>query len=154
MSNEEKRLKRNAYMRDYQKKWVARMSPEEKTEWNAHREALRRLQPKAPFNEKARAFRLKRRLAAIAAYGGSCVCCGEDEPLFLTFDHIVPIRRADRRSGRDSGHGMVLKLRKTGYPKDFQILCFNCNHAKGVESECPHTRLIKEKLNVLRIVTA
>jgi hypothetical protein len=32
--------------------------------------------------------RCQRRLAAFAALGGACVCCGEREPLFLSIDHV------------------------------------------------------------------
>ena len=35
---------------------------------------------------------------------------------------------------------MVAHLKKLGYPKDgYQLLCHNCNCAKGWYGACPHT---------------
>ena len=147
--NEEQRLKRNAYMKAYQKKWVAAMSPEKRARYNAQRRANQAAQklanPVAQLS-KAKRFRDKIRNEVLSAYGGACVCCGENEFVFLTIDHIVPIKRHDRL-GRDSSYMMCLRLRKEGYPGGYQILCFNCNHAKGTKMECPHKTFVKNRLH-------
>ena len=76
---------------------------------------------------------------AIMAYGGyRCACCGIDEPLFLTLDHMNNDGvRHRRRIGK--GGTFYTWLRKRGYPPGFQVLCSNCNHGRfrngGV---CPH----------------
>lgn len=71
----------------------------------------------------------------IAGYGSLCVCCGETNPAFLTIDHIYGQGYADRRST----YSFYRRLEKEGFPKDrFQLLCMNCNWAKGVEGTCPH----------------
>ena len=83
--------------------------------------------------------RLKR-LQALCGYGNKCVCCGETTKEFLTFDHI---------NGGGSKHRNVLKGKRAGYsyykwiidnnfPKELQILCHNCNQAKGLYGKCPH----------------
>lgn len=75
-------------------------------------------------------------------YGGYiCRCCGETEKVFLSIDHINNDGAEHRRKlyGRNgSGGSRFYKwLRKHSFPEGFQVLCFNCNHAKrfGV---CPH----------------
>ena len=51
--------------------------------------------------------------------------------------------RAHRReiSGNDNPAtgDMYQWLKANSYPDGFQILCFNCNCAKGAYGECPHT---------------
>lgn len=76
------------------------------------------------------------------AYGGYvCKCCNEKERVFLAIDHIHNDGAEHRRTlfGKNgSGGGRMYKwLRKNHFPDGFQVLCFNCNHAKrfGV---CPH----------------
>lgn len=66
-----------------------------------------------------------------------CACCGESKFEFLTLDHI---------EGRKAwGHGRELRsnrlylwIVRNNYPKGFQVLCYNCNCAKGLYGECPH----------------
>ena len=43
--------------------------------------------PKA-MTETNRRCRIKRRLQALAHYGGECACCGEKRTEFLAIDHI------------------------------------------------------------------
>jgi hypothetical protein len=75
----------------------------------------------------------------LAAYGDSCKCCGESEPLLLTIDHIANDGKQHRTEVGGS-HSFYLWLRRNKYPQDrFQCLCFSCNMGKfrngGV---CPH----------------
>jgi hypothetical protein len=86
------------------------------------------------------ARRLALKLAAFEAYGGlCCACCGETRLYFLTLDHVVPIRRNKVTQGTESGSDLWWKLKKAGYPDrgQYQVLCFNCNCAKGTGTECP-----------------
>lgn len=99
------------------------------------------------LRKKGRDDRKKEKLALINAYGGKCVCCGESQWEFLTIDHINNDGAEHRRR---LGKGIKSKgsttmvwryLRKNGYPKgEFQLLCFNCNCAKGFFGYCPHTK--------------
>ena len=84
--------------------------------------------------------RKKRKLEVITHYSGGkpqCVCCGFTEIDGLSIDHI---------SGRKSaGHSIDFTsfrfygwLIRQGYPKDYQVLCHNCNCAKGFFGKCPH----------------
>jgi hypothetical protein len=86
------------------------------------------------------AWRWARRLMVIEAYGGRCVCCGEDTPEFLVFDHVDGGGNADRERLR-SGNAQIASLIEQGYPKTMQLLCANCNMAKERPEGCPHQRL-------------
>ncbi len=98
--------------------------------------------------DRNRAVGRKRRqalkLEVFDAYGGSeCACCGEAHREFLTIDHVDEDGAAHRRSipkkyGGKAGSHFYRWLRDNGYPSGFQVLCFNCNFAKGHFGECPH----------------
>jgi hypothetical protein len=68
-----------------------------------------------------------------------CACCGEAEIQFLSLDHINGGGNACRKK-HGSGVQIYSKLRREGYPPGFQILCFNCNMAKGFWGSCPHKK--------------
>ena len=83
------------------------------------------------------------KLATLRAYGGSCRCCGESEPVFLTFDHIEGGGNQHRRETPLVKANMAKWLQQQGYPDGFQILCFNCHKAKDtgprhLQGRCPH----------------
>src|SRR5580698_1920034 len=64
----------------------------------------------------------------LARYGRECACCAEDEPLFLTVDHVENDGCLQRRSpGRSSHNNIYNWLVRNGFPSGFQILCINCN---------------------------
>jgi hypothetical protein len=83
------------------------------------------------------AWRWERRLKVIRAYGGRCVCCGEDAPEFLVFDHVNGGGTAERARLRN-GNAQIALLIQQGYPDTMQILCANCNMAKERPGGCPH----------------
>jgi hypothetical protein len=87
---------------------------------------------------RARARQVK--LDVIVAYGGACTCCGEDHPAFLTLDHIHGGGTQLRKNGgMKVGTPLYYQLRKAGFPQgDLQLLCMNCNFAKGHWGSCPH----------------
>ena len=83
--------------------------------------------------------RRRLRSEVIAAYGGRCACCGETTPEFLSVDHMNN-DGAQHRKHVKSGQ-FYPWLKRNGFPKDgFQLLCMNCNSAKGFFGECPHQR--------------
>lgn len=75
-----------------------------------------------------------------------CNCCGEDEYMFMALDHI---------NGGGTQHRLQLgskaiysRLKQDGYPDGFQVLCHNCNSAKGYYGGCPHKEsLVKGEIN-------
>lgn len=69
-------------------------------------------------------------------YGRVCVCCGEDNPLFLTLDHINNDGNI-QRMGRS--HNTWTQAASDGFPEDLQMLCYNCNLGKTRNNGvCPH----------------
>jgi hypothetical protein len=75
-------------------------------------------------------------------YGGKCACCGIVDVRFLTIDHInndgYKLRFGNNRN-RLSGYHWYKRIIKENYPKDLQILCFNCNIARQHNGgTCPH----------------
>ena len=86
----------------------------------------------------------------VKEYGGKCVCCGEDTYEFLTIDHVHGDGAEHKRQMKAEGVGQNLYrwLKKHGYPKEnFQLLCMNCNFAKGKYGVCPHVRA---ELNIVQ----
>lgn len=86
----------------------------------------------------------------VKAYGGACACCGESTFEFLAVDHINGGGRQHRKSiGVTGGSSMYAWLRRHGFPKSqFQLLCHNCNCAKGFYGSCPHTRSVSEQTRI------
>ena len=61
-----------------------------------------------------------------------CACCGENHFEFLTIDHINGDGSLFKtQHGRISGMNLYKQIIEKNYPKDLQILCFNCNRAKN-----------------------
>lgn len=83
-----------------------------------------------------RAYKLRLRHAALAFYGPNCQCCGESQFEFLGIDHIEGGGTAHRKAL--NGTHLNQWLAKNKYPAGFQVLCHNCNLAKGFYGSCPH----------------
>jgi hypothetical protein len=75
----------------------------------------------------------------LKAYGGVCACCGEDHLQFLTIDHIDNDGAAHRKALKlHTGAQTYGWLKSNNWPEGFQVLCYNCNCAKGAYGQCPH----------------
>lgn len=66
-----------------------------------------------------------------------CACCGELEIKFLSIDHIEGRKKFNHGKGF-GGVKLYNWLIKNNFPDGFQILCINCNWAKGIYKICPH----------------
>ena len=78
-------------------------------------------------------------------YDIKCNCCGEKEIQFLSIDHI----NNDGAKHKKTMEGSIITwLIKNNFPSGFQILCFNCNFAKGhVEDHiCPHQKQFSKQI--------
>jgi hypothetical protein len=83
--------------------------------------------------------RIKIRSDVIGHYGGKCSCCGDDELEVLCIDHINGGGRAQARELKSQGTALTYYwIKRNGYPPDYQVLCHNCNMAKGIDRTCPH----------------
>jgi len=86
--------------------------------------------------------RFKIKLKIIQVYGGKCACCGETEPKFLTLEHSEGGGQKERieLKGKYDSIKLYKFLIRKNFPKGYKILCFNCNIAKGLYGECPHSQ--------------
>lgn len=101
--------------------------------------------PKGKLREKE--YKLRVRTACIAQYSNNkneCACCQETTFEFLTIDHINNDGAQHRKSINHSN--IYVWLRKNNYPSGFQVLCMNCNFAKGKYGMCPHQKLNLRKV--------
>jgi predicted restriction endonuclease len=88
--------------------------------------------------ERVKARQLRIRLEVLDHYDNKCACCGETIAQFLTVDHINNDGNIHRKNMSGSGSKIYFWLKKNNYPDGFQILCYNCNCAKGHYGICPH----------------
>jgi hypothetical protein len=93
--------------------------------------------------ELSRLRNRKLRQEVLLEYGSMCACCDETEPKFLSVDHVHNDGNEHRKE-TGMGGSFYHWLKKNGFPKDrFQLLCFNCNFAKGHYGLCPHQKIWK-----------
>lgn len=81
------------------------------------------------------------RIEVLSAYSKGkpqCACCSEETLEFLCIDHINGGGMAHLKQLNRRGISFYVWLKKNNYPKGFQVLCHNCNLAKGFYSVCPH----------------
>jgi len=80
-----------------------------------------------------------------------CRCCGlKDYAEFLSLDHIAGKKEMDSEpelvklgySSNFKSTSLSVWIVKNNFPKGFQILCHNCNQAKGYskDNKCPHEK--------------
>lgn len=91
------------------------------------------------LKKKQRNSEIKKQV--IDYYGGKCKCCNENNIGFLTIDHINN-DGGKHREMIGNGTAFYYWIIKNNYPKDLQILCFNCNCGRNVNGGiCPHNIL-------------
>jgi len=78
----------------------------------------------------------KQRLMVLEAYGNCCQCCGESVYEFLAIDHVNGDGAKHRKEIGE--RNLYRWLIKNNFPSGFQVLCHNCNFAKGHYGKCPH----------------
>lgn len=98
---------------------------------------------KNSINEWRRKWNKKCRLEVLSHYSSGdvkCACCGERTYEFLALDHINNDGAKDRKINKlgKGGFAMYLNIKKRNYPSGYQVLCHNCNLAKGFYGKCPH----------------
>lgn len=92
-------------------------------------------------NTRTRIWNRKIRLMALVRYSDNppcCACCGESTIEFLAIDHTNNNGMEHRKITKGSGSKTYSWLLKNNYPDGFQVLCHNCNLAKGCYGKCPH----------------
>lgn len=130
--------------RDYYSKNKNKIIAQHRSYREKNREKLReyRRKRKHHFNKIHKEYRERVKKKVFEHYGLKCACCGESNPKFLTLDHINGGGTKERKKNSNSVISMFLKIIKNNYPKDYQVLCWNCNlgrqHNKGI---CPHREI-------------
>lgn len=88
------------------------------------------------------------KVEVINHYGGRCACCGESGVPFLSIDHKfgngAEHRRDNSGGARRTGSGQPFYywIKRNNFPDFLQVLCHNCNVAKGTGEMCPHQIVI------------
>jgi hypothetical protein len=119
--------------RAYQREYYARSRVRRRAEYEVNREE--RL---AYAREHRREYNRRLKSEVFAAYGNCCACCGEDNPAFLSIDHVNGGGRAHRKAV-GGGIAVLLDIIKRGFPAHFQLLCYNCNLGRYFNGgTCPH----------------
>lgn len=95
--------------------------------------------------ETHRRSRLKLRLEVLTAYSTGkpiCRCCGEDDPRFLTLDHVNDDGGAHRKAMREAKvRDFYQYLKMAGFPQEpaLAVGCANCNLGRSWNGGlCPH----------------
>jgi hypothetical protein len=115
--------------------------------WNAEHKNQRAANQRRYYMNHAEAQRawtkrkiLENRRLVLNHYGAFCHCpgCLITEEKFLSLDHIEGGGNKHRREVGGSGAPMYRWIIKNNFPPIFQVLCHNCNCAKGFYGKCPH----------------
>ena len=110
--------------------------------YKTHKEERKKYRQKHGAKSQ-RKYRKKIRFDVINHYGGKCACCGESIIDFLSIDHIKNNGSKHRKKigCPTSGFPFYRWLIKNNYPKDFQVMCMNCNWGKRMNGGiCPHKK--------------
>jgi len=130
---------RRCYQRHYMRKW--RESPLVREKYRQLRkEYYKKHRDECIESFRRYAFKIKKE--ALTHYSNGepkCACCGEKRIEFLCIDHING-KGNEQRKRVGWGTSFYRWLRKSNYPPGFQILCWNCNHAKAIYGRCPHQK--------------
>ena len=97
------------------------------------------LENKEKLLEYGRNQARNRRIEVLTHYSNGtpkCKCCGEDTYEFLSIDHIDGGGGKHRKEIR--GNNFYNWIIKNSFPVGYQVLCHNCNQAKGLYGKCPH----------------
>jgi hypothetical protein len=83
----------------------------------------------------------ERRQIVLTHYGGNppkCSCCGETILAFLTIEHLNGGGTKHRKAIGASN--LMRNIINNNFPKEYDVLCYNCNCAKYHLGICPHSQ--------------
>jgi len=138
-TDEERKEEKRKYDREY------RLRPE------VHEKRLKdakKYRSRPEVNKKRRQYDKDLRLKICSVYSKRhsnsdvpcCRCCGENTDIrFLAVDHIDGRKNLPKEQDVEGDH-LISWLNRNNCPEGYQILCHNCNSAKGKprnNNECP-----------------
>jgi hypothetical protein len=100
-------------------------------------------------------YRFKLKMNILTHYSGNppkCACCDESEIDFLSIDHINNDGIKHRKI-QQTGNMFYRWIIENNYPKGLQVLCMNCNFAKGKLGYCPHQKGTSFNSNLFKQAT-
>jgi len=92
-------------------------------------------------NLEAKRYFDKKKNEVYDHYGRKCQCCGENNMLFLSIDHVNNDGHLDLwpNGTRVTGVHKYVHIVNEGFPAKYQVLCMNCNFGKRMNGGiCPH----------------
>jgi hypothetical protein len=125
------KINHNEYCKNWRELHQEQIKNERKIYYEEHREELLELKRKDYQNIKSAFFEM---------YGNKCNCCGETNRVFLSLDHVQNDGKERRKKYGMNNQQEYKNALKEYRPDLFQVLCYNCNHAKQLNGgTCPHT---------------
>lgn len=139
--------------KEYYQNNKGKICKQDKIYYQKNKDRIKEYQQKN--KDRIKEYKLENKLQVFNHYSNydiKCNCCGERQMEFLSIDHInndgAKHVRYEGAKYKLSGGNLVNWLIQNNFPSGFQILCMNCNWAKGLDSEhlCPHQ---KEKADII-----
>jgi len=127
----------------YQREWKKRKYLEDPKLFRTRVDKWRKDNPEKA-KEISRSYLMRLKELVFSHYSKSgCSCCGEKEIKFLTIEHSKNNGAEERKrifgdSRKGGGSRFYLYLKRNNFPKGYDVLCYNCNCAKGFYKVCPH----------------
>jgi len=167
-TDEERKAKiREYYYKNKKKRQAYSKKPEVKAKAKEYykKNKIERKRYQTNNAERIEKIRFEKRLKILQVYSKRlsnsdipcCRCCGENFHIdFLSVDHIAGRREMDSElelkklgySSKLARNGLMRWIINNNFPDGFQILCTNCNFAKGMKKNnntCPHETERKEE---------
>jgi hypothetical protein len=132
--------KRKEYFKEYGKKnrEVLNRKQREWTKKNPEKRKAIVLRCNQNNPDRHKKYHQQLRFKVLFYYGKGkieCACCGEQTYEFLAIDHI----NGGGTKERKEAYGNICQLLwNKKLPDGYQVLCHNCNMAKGLYGKCPH----------------
>ena len=126
-------VKGKEYNKQYNKQWYQNNKEKVKQYYQKNQEIIKQNNKQWRQNKKLQVYNY------YSNFDVKCNCCGERQIEFLALDHIYNNGGHHRRKIGSDIYSWIIK---NNYPSIFQLLCHNCNHARGHNPDkiCPHQR--------------
>jgi hypothetical protein len=154
-TDEERKAEKRKYDREYSSRPEVKAKEKERRQRPENKEYMKKYHDvwdsKPENKKKRRQYDKDLRLKICSVYSKRhsnsdipcCRCCGENTDIrFLAVDHIDGRKNLPKEQQNLDGDHLISWLKQNNCPEGYQILCHNCNSAKGhsKNNKCPHER--------------